>query len=348
MELRFNNTNQDPNYQQQKDDDKYDPEDIYDDYKDDHDDDNRNDNEIIENHKDVDYRDQRAFHQLTQKQPEKQQDDYDSDSEFRLKTREKNSGNIKRKLDSNKKNNLYSSDSEDSSTPIFKIQCNKNNPFSKQSEPSLNKKMDTFEQYDLPSSAQKKKRSRWGDMVNVSASVSHTNRPPSLMSLSIPRQSTSFGNQNKPMLTTVTRNDTAFLQYARANYGTINLSEEDWQKCEDHYKVNLLYQDMLKKRNEINRLANAGRFKYEYDSDEDVAGGTWEHKLRTAEMEATTIWTEALNKQAEGKHHIGDFLPPEELKKFMEKYSQQGDRKPDLSDYKEYKLKEDNKGSCFL
>lgn len=27
--------------------------------------------------------------------------------------------------------------------------------------------------------------------------------------------------------------------------------------------------------------------KYEYDSDEDVEGGTWEHKNRTAEMEAT-------------------------------------------------------------
>ncbi len=27
--------------------------------------------------------------------------------------------------------------------------------------------------------------------------------------------------------------------------------------------------------------------KYEYDSDEDCEGGTWEHKLRSAEMEAT-------------------------------------------------------------
>lgn len=27
--------------------------------------------------------------------------------------------------------------------------------------------------------------------------------------------------------------------------------------------------------------------KYEYDSDEDIEGGTWEHKNRTAEMEAT-------------------------------------------------------------
>lgn len=52
-----------------------------------------------------------------------------------------------------------------------------------------------------------------------------------------------------------------------------------------------------------------------------------------------------MNQQAEGKHHIGDFLPPEELKKFMEKYdSKLNDREPDISDYKEYKLKEDNIG----
>ena len=28
--------------------------------------------------------------------------------------------------------------------------------------------------------------------------------------------------------------------------------------------------------------------KYEYDSDEDTEGGTWEHKKRTNEMTATT------------------------------------------------------------
>lgn len=27
--------------------------------------------------------------------------------------------------------------------------------------------------------------------------------------------------------------------------------------------------------------------KYEYDSDEDIEGGTWEHKQRTSEMVAT-------------------------------------------------------------
>ena len=151
------------------------------------------------------------------------------------------------------------------------------------------------------------------------------------------------------MLSQVTRTDPALLAYARQNFGTIDLTEEDWKKAEEHYKINLLFQDMLKKRKEIDSLAKGGKFKYEYDSDEDVAGGTWEHKLRAQEMEATLKWTDALNKQSEGKHHIGDFLPPEELKKFMEKYdAQKNNRQPNLSDYKEFKLKEDNVGFQML
>ena len=35
---------------------------------------------------------------------------------------------------------------------------------------------------------------------------------------------------------------------------------------------------MLKKRQEVERLAAAGKHKYEYDSDEDTSDGTWEHR----------------------------------------------------------------------
>ena len=112
------------------------------------------------------------------------------------------------------------------------------------------------------------------------------------------------------MLTTITRSDPALLNYARLNFGTINLSEEDWRKAEEHYKINLLFQDMQRKRQELDSLSKNGKFKYEYDSDEDVNGGTWEHKLRSQEMEATLKWADALNSQCQGKHHIGDFLPP--------------------------------------
>lgn len=174
-----------------------------------------------------------------------------------------------------------------------------------------------------------RKKSRWGEAPEVS--------------------STPVATPVKPLLTTITRSDPALLQYARQNFGTTSLSEEDWKKAEEHYKINLLFQDMQRKRQELDHLAKNGKFKFEYDSDEDVNGGTWEHKLRSQEMEATIKWAEALNKQCEGKHHIGDFLPPEELKKFMEKYeSQQNATQPDVSDYKEFKLKEDNIGYQML
>ncbi|EZA60074.1 SURP and G-patch domain-containing protein [Ooceraea biroi] len=180
----------------------------------------------------------------------------------------------------------------------------------------------------------RKRRSRWGD-ADTKVLVTDTNVP-------------SVKSKN-PMLTKISRNDPALIHYARQTFGTLELSEEQWKKAEDHYKINLLYQNLLRKREEVKRLEAQGKHKYEYDSDEETEGGTWEHKLRSAEMEATQMWAEELTAQAEGKHHIGDFLPPDELKKFMEQYNavKQG-KEPDLSDYKEYKLKEDNIGFQML
>lgn len=37
---------------------------------------------------------------------------------------------------------------------------------------------------------------------------------------------------------------------------------------------------MVKKREEVEMLKGLGKNKYEYDSDEDTEGGTWEHKAR--------------------------------------------------------------------
>lgn len=150
----------------------------------------------------------------------------------------------------------------------------------------------------------KRKKSRWSEGPAVVQTVVV---PPPVTSSSILPAPTTIG---KPILSAVTRSDPALLNYARQNFGTINLSEEDWKKAEEHYKINLLFQDMQRKRQEIEQLAKNGKFKYEYDSDEDINGGTWEHKLRSQEMEATLKWAEALNKQCQGKHHIGDFLPP--------------------------------------
>lgn len=190
----------------------------------------------------------------------------------------------------------------------------------------------------------KRKKSRWGEAPEVSETSVQ-------LTPSVTTAATSASS--KPLLSSVNRSDPGLLSYARQNFGTTNLSEEDWKKAEEHYKINLLYQDMQKKRQEIEHLAKNGKFKFEYDSDEDVNGGTWEHKVRSQEMEATLKWAEALNKQCEGKHHIGDFLPPEELKKFMEKYQSKNAQHPDastidVSDYREFKLKEDNIGYQML
>ncbi|XP_052903579.1 uncharacterized protein LOC128310877 isoform X2 [Anopheles moucheti] len=198
--------------------------------------------------------------------------------------------------------------------------------------------------------AAKRRKSRWGGQVECGPQFvpgqSFRTQPPPPLPAHPPGPPPSLPPTK---LSTVSRTDPALLAYARQNFGTTNLSEEDWKKAEDHYKINLLYQDMLRKRQEIDRLANSGRFKYEYDSDEDTTGGTWEHKLRQQEMEATQKWANELTRQSEGKHHIGDFLPPEELRKFMEKYeAQKNNRQPNLSDYKDYKLREDNVGFQML
>uniref|UniRef100_X1ZC30 G-patch domain-containing protein n=1 Tax=Capitella teleta TaxID=283909 RepID=X1ZC30_CAPTE len=100
------------------------------------------------------------------------------------------------------------------------------------------------------------------------------------------------------------------------------------------------------------RLLDAGvdiRPKYEYDSDEDTDGGTWEHKKRQFEMEATREWATKLTEMGEGKHHIGDFLPPEELERFMETFQALKDgREPDMSEYKQFKITCENVGFQML
>ncbi|XP_059061368.1 histone-lysine N-methyltransferase SETD1B-like [Achroia grisella] len=204
------------------------------------------------------------------------------------------------------------------------------------------------EEPDSKRERRRKKKSRWGEDPPA-ADI----KPPGLMAplpTALPTgPKLAKIDEDGLKLTNVNRNNQALMQYAVTNYGTTNLSPEDWKKCEDNFKLNLLYQDMLKKRQEVERLAAAGKHKYEYDSDEDTSEGTWEHRLRAREMNATERWATELTKQAAGKHHIGDFLPPEELKKFMEKYSAfKSGKEPDLSDYKEFKLKEDNVGFKML
>jgi splicing factor 4 len=66
-----------------------------------------------------------------------------------------------------------------------------------------------------------------------------------------------------------------------------------------------VYQEMLRKKQEKERLEMAGKVRYEYDSDEEIEGGTWEHKRRLAEMEKTKELAEQLTERGRGKHHLG-------------------------------------------
>ena len=62
----------------------------------------------------------------------------------------------------------------------------------------------------------------------------------------------------------------------------------------------------------------------------------------------TFIYTERaeiLTQMGRGKHHLGDFLPPDELEKFLETLQalKEG-RTPDFSDYQKFKIQADNIG----
>lgn len=80
---------------------------------------------------------------------------------------------------------------------------------------------------------------------------------------------------------------------------------------------------MMVKRRELENLARQQHHKREYDSDEevDMESGTWEHRLRKAEMDITREWAVKLTEMSHGKHHIGDFMPAHELEKFMKTYA---------------------------
>ena len=68
-------------------------------------------------------------------------------------------------------------------------------------------------------------------------------------------------------------------------------------------------------------------------------------------MEKTKNWAVELTTKAHGGHHIGDFLPPEELEKFMLQWESLKDGKAaslEYSDYQKFKLKSDNVGFQML
>lgn len=66
-------------------------------------------------------------------------------------------------------------------------------------------------------------------------------------------------------------------------------------------------------------------------------------------MEKTRQQADKLTQNAHGKHHLGDFLPSEELDKFMERYDRlRSGQSVNFNSYEENKLKEDNVGFKML
>lgn len=89
-------------------------------------------------------------------------------------------------------------------------------------------------------------------------------------------------------------------------YGKTDLTPDQWKQLEDQRKMKALFKIIKAKERHAERLANAGKVKYEYDSDEEVDGGTWEHRRRMEEMEKTKVIAQELTENAHGRHHIGN------------------------------------------
>ena len=72
-----------------------------------------------------------------------------------------------------------------------------------------------------------------------------------------------------------------------------------------------------------------------------IDGGSWEHRKRAKEMLVTAVKNQELTLASRNKHHLSQFLPQEELEKFLNKKSSR-------SDYGDHKLTEDNVGFQML
>jgi len=155
----------------------------------------------------------------------------------------------------------------------------------------------------------------------------------------------------QPSLQDIKQGNPSLAAYAVKVFGTTSLTDMQWKQCEDQMKMSVVYGQLAAKQAAAKVKAASGKRQYEYDSDEDTEGGTWEHKARQAEMEKTYMEASKLTNAAEavGKHHIGDFLPPEELSKFMNKYkAMRTGTAWDKSEYQENKLTQSNVGFKML
>ncbi|KAI7809661.1 putative SURP and G-patch domain-containing protein 1 [Triplophysa rosa] len=193
----------------------------------------------------------------------------------------------------------------------------------------------------------RKRKSRWG-AEDDKASLATT----ALISAQIPAAASS-----SPALTD---QELSSLGYKKGKpvglVGVTELSEDQKKQLKEQQEMQEMYDMIMKHKRAMQDMQllwekTIKNHQHEYDSDEEVDSeeGTWEHRLRQMEMEKTREWAEQLTEMGKGKHFIGDFLPPDELEKFMETFKalKEG-RDPDYSEYKEFKLTVENIGFKML
>uniref|UniRef100_A0A8D0GPW5 SURP and G-patch domain-containing protein 1 n=1 Tax=Sphenodon punctatus TaxID=8508 RepID=A0A8D0GPW5_SPHPU len=138
--------------------------------------------------------------------------------------------------------------------------------------------------------------------------------------------------------------------------GVTELSDAQKKQLKEQQEMQQMYDMIMKHKRAMQEMQvmwekAVQQHQHDYDSDEEVDNdlGTWEHQLRRMEMDKTREWAEQLTQIGRGKHFIGDFLPPDELEKFMETFKalKEG-REPDYSEYKEFKLTVENIGYQML
>ncbi|MCI4390916.1 hypothetical protein PGIGA_G00128430 [Pangasianodon gigas] len=198
-----------------------------------------------------------------------------------------------------------------------------------------------------PTGAKRKRKSRWGsegDRVELPV--------PSVI---IPQMV-----KPDPDTPTLSEQELIGLGYKKGKpvglVGVTELSEEQKKQLKEQQEMQEMFDMIMKHKKAMQDMQlmwekAVREHQHEYDSDEEIdsKNGTWEHRLRKMEMEKTREWAEQLTEMGKGKHFIGDFLPPDELEKFMETFKalKEG-RDPDYSEYKEFKLTVENIGFKML
>ncbi|GFR83334.1 SURP and G-patch domain-containing protein 1-like protein [Elysia marginata] len=233
---------------------------------------------------------------------------------------------------------------------------------------------------DLRQPVRKKRRSRWGEQKATLAQpgvVTSAVGPPGVVVPTLGKPGVLEGGMSVPgVVTNIQLGGPVTIQpqpgmsqavqssgaesadmasYARKVIGSDSISAEQLKQIKEQQEMNFMYelvmaQKKMKERALMSEIEGIKvKRKYEYDSDEETEGGTWEHRQRAREMDETKKWAEKLTSGARGKHFLGDFLPPEELEKFLETFKalKEG-REPDYSDYKEFQLTCENMGYQML